>query len=187
MAFDGEARNKGRLQERAKEWLGRSEALFNARAMMNFRWQTLAEIFDPDRADFNFDWVDGQDPYYGLYTSEPQILRRNMANRFGSMTRPKGVDWFKQTSKSDELMEDHEVREWCEDATTRQRKLIYAASSGFTRAFSQADSDYVTYGNAVVEYGYNQTKSGLFFSCAHLRDCAWAENAELLVLSLIHI
>ncbi len=181
MAFDGEDRKKGRLQERAKEWLARSDGLFSARSMMNTRWQTLAEIFDPDRADFTLEWTDGQDPYYGLYTSEPQILRRNMANRFGSMTRPKGVDWFKQTSKSDELMGDHEVREWCEDATTRQRKLVYAASSGFTRAFSQADSDYVTYGNAVVEYGYNQTKSGLFFSCAHLRDCAWAENAELVV------
>lgn len=178
MAFDGEDRKRGRIKERAVQKLGRSDALFSARSMMNFRWQTLAEIFDPDRSDFMFEWVDGQDPFYGLYTSEPQILRRNMANRFGSMTRPKGVEWFKLVARPEELMDNHEVKEWCADATTRLRNVIYSPTSQFTRAFSQADSDYVTFGNSVVEFGYNKTRSGLYFSCAHLRDCAWADNDE---------
>jgi len=184
MAFDGEALRRGKLHARAKEWRARSESLFNARSMMNFRWQTLAEIFDPDRSDFTFEWVDGQDPFYGLYTSEPQILRRNMANRFGSMTRPKGVEWFKLVARPEELMEDDEIKEWCADATMRQRNVVYAPSSGFTRAFGQADNDYVTFGNSVVEFGYNKNKTGLYFSCAHLRDCAWAENDEGVVNEL---
>lgn len=178
MAFDGEANKLGRIRDRAKGLLARSEQLFNGRAMMNFRWQTLAEIFDPDRSDFMFEWVDGQDPFYGLYTSEPQILRRNMANRFGSMTRPKGVEWFKLVARPEDMMDDHEVREWCADSTTRLRNVIYAPSSQFTRAFAQADNDYVTFGNSVVEFGYNQARTGLYFHCAHLRDCAWADNAE---------
>lgn len=178
MAFDGNELRKGRLHERAKTWRARAEAKFNAKSVMNFRWQTLAEIFDPDRSDFTFEWVDGQDPYYGLYTAEPQILRRNMANRFGSMTRPKGVEWFKLVARPEELMEQDDIKKWCADATVRQRNVIYAPASGFTRAYSQADSDYVTFGNSVVEFGYNKLKTGLYFSCAHLRDCAWSDNAE---------
>ena len=159
----------------------RSDALFRLQTPFLSRWQDLAEIFDPEHMDFLSDRVDGDDPYVGLYTSEPQLLSRSLSQRVGSMSRPKGTDWFKLRAFPEEMMELQPNRQWCEKSTTTQRNVVYSPNAGFNRAMGEADSFYVNYGNAVLRHSYNRDRSGIYFSTPHLRDCAWAENAEGIV------
>lgn len=173
-----------RQKERASTLKKRSEALFRKQDMHKLRWQTVAEIFYPERADFTVERTEGNEMYDGLYTSQPQLLRRQMADRVNTMTRPEGQQWFKREAVPDDLMENDEAKAWCESATKTQRRVIYDARSGFVRAMSESDNDYVAFGNAVMAYGYNEDKSGVLFRTCHLRDCAFAEGSDRLVNEL---
>lgn len=183
MAFDSAPQQKDRsgLQKRAADCLRRSKALFDKQQYFLPYWQCLAEIFDPPQADFTIVRSDGLDVYEGLYTSHPQILRRKLKDRIGTMTRPKGQQWFKLVVMPQEKMEIDEVKWWCDDATKRQRDAIYAAPANFARSMSIADGDYGTYGNSVTRFTYrvvNGRNVGVIFAPARLRDCAWAENFD---------
>lgn len=171
----------GRLKDRCARIRMRGDAQFAKQAVHLFRWQTLAEIFYPERANFTSEINGGDDLYTGIYTSHPQILRRQMADRVNAMTRPKGQQWFKCVALPEERMENDEAKRWCETSTKRQRRVVESPKAGFYRAMAEGDNDYVTFGNAVLCYGYNRDKSGLFFRTVHLRDCAWAESSERII------
>lgn len=181
MAYDdgeGSVRQRGRLRERGHKWLQRGNQLFQQRDAYNSLFQAQAEIFYPERADFFGDRGDGDERYDGVFTSIPQRMRRDMANNLGAMLRPRGKDWFRCVAMPEELMEDKSVKVWLEKATKTQRNVVYAPGANFTRAMSESDNDYVAFGNAVIRHTYNHDNSGVLFSCAHLKDCAWAENHE---------
>lgn len=174
-------KDRSGLQRRAADCLRRSKAAFDKQAYFLPYWQCLAEIFDPPQADFTMERSDGLDVYEGLYTSHPQILRRKLRDRVGTMTRPKGQQWFKMVVMPEEKMEQDEVKWWCDDATKRQRNAVYAAPANFSRAMAFADGDWATYGNSVTRFGYrvvNGLNVGVIFSAARLRDCAWSEDKD---------
>lgn len=181
MAYDeGEDnyRKRGRLKERGLKWKKRGDQLFIKRDAYNSLFQAQAEIFYPERADFFGDRGEGDERYDGIFTSVPQRMRRDMANNLGAMLRPRGKEWFKAVARPDSLMEDKAAKTWLERATKTQRNIVYSPKANFTRAMSESDNDYVCFGNAIVRHTYNHEGSGLLFSCAHLKDCAWAENHE---------
>lgn len=182
MAFDASPeKNRDGLHRRAKDCLKRSGRAFLKQQFFLPYWQCLAEIFDPPQADFISERADGLDVYEGLFTSRPQILRRKLKDRIGTMTRPKGQQWFKLVVMPEERMEADNVKAWCDDSTKRQRNAVYAAPANFSRAMASADGDWGTYGNSVTRFGYREVdgvKVGVIFSAARLRDCAWAEDKE---------
>lgn len=181
MAFDAGVQSRAGLHKRAKKWKERSEGAFRNQSRWLALWQQLAEIFSPELASFYSEISDPASIYVGLFTSKPQVMARTLAERIGSMTRAKGEQWFKLTAFPEELMERDDIKWWCEDATLRQRNVIYSPTSGFTTAMAIADKQYAVFGNSVVRYAYNETRTGLFFGSVHLRDCAWAESAEGLI------
>lgn len=179
MAYDAAPDKKAGLHSRAKDCMKRSKALFDQQQFFLPYWQVLAEIFDPAQADFTGERPDGLDVYEGLYTSRPQILRRRLKDRIGTMTRPKGQQWFKTVVMPEEKMELDNVKVWCDDATKRTRNAVYEARANFSRAMAFQDGDYGTYGNGVVEFFYRdptRQQPGLIFQAVKLRDCAWAED-----------
>jgi len=181
MAFDeGEASaaSRGRMKERGCKWKKRGDQLFVEKDSFNALFQAQAEIFYPERADFFGDRAFGDERYDGIFTSVPQRMRRDMANNLGSMLRPRGKEWFKCVARPERLMEVKLHKQWLERTTKTQRNIVYAPQANFTRAMAESDNDYVCFGNAVIRHTYNQDRSGLLFSCAHLKDCAWAENHE---------
>ena len=178
MAYDGSTQRKSLAHDRACKWEKRGDALFLVQGVHCTFWQTQAEIFYPERADFTTIQAEGADRYAGIYTSIPQTMRRDLANNLGSMLRPRGEDWFKAVVRPGKLMKQENVRAWCEHVTERQREIMYAPNAGFARAMAESDNDYATIGNAIVALTDNHDRSGLLFTCIHPRDCAWAENAE---------
>lgn len=177
MAYDSEM-TKGRLKERGQKWRQRGDQLFVSKDAYSSLFQAQAEIFYPERADFFGNKAKGDERYDGIYTSVPQRMRRDMANNLGAMLRPRGKDWFKAVARPEELMEDKANKLWLERATRTQRNIVYSPPANFTRAMSESDHDYTTFGNAIVRHTYNSQNTGLLFTCAHLKDCAWSENHE---------
>jgi len=181
MAFESGGNDeikRGRMRERGEKWKKRGDQLFTERDQYNSLFQAQAEIFYPERADFFGDRAKGDERYEGVFTSVPQRMRRDMANTLGAMLRPRGKDWFKCVARPEELMEDKGAQSWLEQTTKVMRNIVYDPKASFTRAMAESDNDYVCFGNAVIRHTYNSDNSGLLFTCAHLKNCAWAENHE---------
>lgn len=149
----------------------------------NFRiyCQEVAEFFWPERANFTIDRTPGVDLQTGLYTGAPQMLRRDLGNKIGTMTRPPSDEWFRLVARPEEMMSGDDIRYWCDIVTRQQRRIIYDRNANFTSCFALADQDYVCFGNSVSWCAYNRMQTGLIFRDAHLRDCSWAVNEENMV------
>lgn len=147
---------------------------------MNFRiyCQEVAELFWPERANFTVNRTPGVDMQDGLFTGTPQVLRRDLANRIGTLTRPPSEEWFRLVARPEEMMTDDAVRYWCDLVTRQQRRIIYDRNANFTSSLALGDQEYVCFGNSVTWVAYNRGQTGLIFRDAHLRDCCWAVNEE---------
>lgn len=177
MAFDGTFKHSDNCQKRATKWKQRGDMRFTEQQQHLLLWQVIAELFYPERADMTTQWSGGDERYRGIFTGEPQRLRRDLSSTLGAMLRPRGRRWFRMVVRPKGLMQTDEIKRWCEDATDKQWSIVYDPRANFTRAMAESDGDFVTFGNAVLAHTYNMHQDGLFFRCCHLRDCAWAENA----------
>lgn len=141
--------------------------------MVNY-WQDAAENFYPERADFTSSNPGGKLADH-LTTSDPIIMRRELANQFSVMLRPRGIDWAKMTVEDDDDL-DEESLGWLEDRTERQRRIFYDSTTGAVQATKQGDNDYVTFGQCVLKVERNYKDYALLVRCKHLRDVAWSDD-----------
>jgi len=135
-------------------------------------WQTLAEYFYPERADFVFARNLGQELSDQLVDSYPILVRRDLGNGIAAMLRD--GQWFQMRTRYDEP--DHEALMWLEWATSRLRRLMGDVRSNFARATKEADHDFVTFGQPVIQVTVNKNRDGLLFQTWHLRDCSWWDD-----------
>jgi hypothetical protein len=151
------------------------DELFGKRGALLSLWQTIAENFYPQRADFTSARNLGDELAAGLMTSYPVIACRDLGNSFGAMLRPTAKNWFKiRTNRPDsESLED---KQWLEWATGYQKNMMYGDGSGFSRATKEADMDFAAFGQACLSVEVNRQGSGALYRCWHLRDVAWAED-----------
>lgn len=181
MAYEGieeKKTDKDALQARAKKALEAAQAAFRRKAVYDTLWQMQAEIFYPPRADFTRTYSDASERYEGIITTEPMLMRRDLAQNLGAMLRPRGREWFRAAARPEDVMQDDEAKQWLEAASKTMRNIVYAPKANFSKAMAESDHDYVTFGNAVVAHPYNQDQSGILFSCLHLKDVAWSKNSE---------
>lgn len=153
------------------ELMQHSGNLFAKQAMMLPLWQTLAENFYPERADFTLTRNIGQELAIDLIDSYPILARRDMANSLHAMLRD--GDWVSMTTDSEP---DYDARTWLEWGTRRMLKLFKTRDSNFVRATKEGDHDYVTFGQNVLSVELNKLRTGLLVRCWHLKDCAWFED-----------
>lgn len=152
------------------------ERAFNKRNALLSLWDEIALNFYPERQGFLRPPAIGADFASGLMTSYPILARRDLGNTLGSMLRPTAKTWFHtRTADSDE---DMEGRRWLEWSETVMRRAMYDRATKFTRATWLADHDYAAFGQAVISVELNRKADALLYRCWHLRDVAWAENAE---------
>lgn len=149
-----------------------SDHLFKCQYPMLTLYQTLADHFYPERADFTITRNVGSEFSDNLVDSYPIIVRRDLGNSFHSMLRD--GDWFDMTTTDTSL--DHDARAWLQWATKIQRKAMEQRSAGFTRAVKQGDHDFATFGQCVISLELNRQRTGLLYRNWHLRDVAWREN-----------
>lgn len=162
--------------------LGNS-VLDNRGALLNL-FQTLAEHFYPERADFTTARNLGSEFGSDLMSSYPVLVRRDLGDALSSMLRPTNKDWYHQRVRpiSSKISNDVrrslgiEGRAWLENADHVMRRAMYHRPSNFARAAKEADHDFVTFGQAVLQISPNKLQNGLLFQTWHLRDCAWMEN-----------
>lgn len=166
------------MDSRAKELIKRSDKLFAARLGVLSLWQELADNFFPERADFTIKRIAMVGFADHLFATDPVLMRRDLGNAFASMLRPRGSPWFKRDVEDDALREAPGVADWLDQTTTMMRRLMYARTAQFTRATKEADHDFAAFGNAVLSCEVNAGMTGLRFRDYHLRDCAWAEDAD---------
>ena len=151
------------------------EELFEKRSNLLTLWQTLAENFYPERADFTTVRSLGDEFASQLMSSYPVLARRDLGNSFGSMLRPTSKDWFKIiTDRQEKLgIESKAMLEWM---TGLQKRAMYDTRSMFVRATSEGDMDFATFGQCVIQVQMNMEEMALLFRCWNLRDVAWQED-----------
>lgn len=148
-----------------------TEKQYEYQAPMKSLWQTLADNFYPERADFTVTRNTGQELADGLLSSQPVLVRRDLGNAIGAMLRD--GEWFKMSINGEP---DHAGQMWLEWASTRLKRIMYERPANFVRATKEADHDYITFGQPVISVERNRRADGLLFRAWHLRDCAWWED-----------
>lgn len=166
------------MEQRARDALKIGNKLFGNKRTVDSLWQELALNYYPERANFTNERSDGEEFSDHLFTSFPPLARRELGNLFASNLRPRSSEWFDIHVQDKRLDDDLEHRAYLEYVTTVQRRAMYDQSSQFVRATKEADHDFAAFGNAVIKCGPNISGDRLLYTCFHLRDCAWTENAE---------
>lgn len=151
--------------------------LFSVRMPVVSLWQEQADNFYPERADFTVSRNLGRDFAANLSTSYPIIVRRDLANAFSSMLRPKGKDWFYMAIESEDLNANTNGQRWLEWATGVQRRAMYDRDAQFVRATKEGDNDFAAFGQCVLSVEMNMNNMSLLYRCWHLRDVVWREDA----------
>lgn len=159
----------------AKKICEKADKLFSNRWGLNDYWQSVAENFYPERADFTVTRNVGDEFMENLTTSYPVIARRDLANGLTSMLR--NEDWFAISVEREDRL-DTEGKEWLEWATATQRRAMYDRDTRFTRATKEGDHDFAAFGQTVISTELNRDATKFLYKCHHLRDVAWAEDNE---------
>lgn len=162
----------------AKELAQQADNLYSKRTQLLLLWQEIALNFYPERADFTYRRVVGQEFAVNLATSYPILARRDLGNSLGTMLRPTAKSWFHPRVAHEGPKVDIEARRWLEWAEGVQRRAMYDRASLFTRATKEGDHDFSAFGQCVISIELNKNADTLLYRCWHLRDVAWAENAE---------
>jgi hypothetical protein len=134
-------------------------------------WQELAENFYPERNDFLRTHFIGEELTDSLSSSQPLLIRRELANSLEAMLRD--GEWFTIGIEGEP---DHEGKMWLEWASKRLMMLINQRTANFRRSTKELDNDYVTFGNGVMSIELNRNANGLLFRTWHMKDCAWWDN-----------
>jgi hypothetical protein len=148
-----------------------SEHLFTKQYPMLSLYQTLADHFYPERADFTVTRNIGSELADLLVDSYPLLARRDLGNSFHAMLRD--GEWFYLTT---DTATDHMAKMWLQWATTKLKALIDDRSANFVRATKEGDHDFATFGQCVISIEMNKQATGLLFRCWHLRDMSWFED-----------
>jgi hypothetical protein len=167
------------MKQRVRDLVEQGDQLFSKRQSIHSLWQSIAEQFYPERADFTQSFTLGQEFADHLMTGRPVLARRDLANSFSAMLRPRGKQWFKIRTDNEQINEDASARKWLDQATDRLARAMFAQESQFVRATKEGDNDFAAFGQCVIEVQPNSTMNGLLFRSWHLRDVAWCENSEL--------
>lgn len=163
------------MKSMCKSLVSAGDQLFSKRQPLLSLWQTIADNFYPERAQFTRDLSLGDEFASNLMTSFPVIARRDLGNSFASMLRQN--DWFKITTDREER-QDQAAKEWLEWATQTQKRAMYARPTQFTRATKEGDHDFAAFGQCGLSVELNSRRDDLLYRCWHLRDLAWCENAD---------
>jgi hypothetical protein len=167
------------MKARVKELIELSDRQFSKRSSLLTLWQTTAEQFYPERADFTSSRQIGEEFASHLMTGRPLMARRDLANTFSAMLRPRSKPWFHARTNDEAINKDAASRAWLDDKSDVMRRAMYDKNSGFVRATKEGDNDFSAFGQTVIEVTPNRYLDGMLYRCWHLRDVAWCENAEL--------
>lgn len=159
----------------AKDLVQRGDFLFNQRRDLDNLWQNIADNFYPERGQFTYSRSWGDEFAGHLTSSYPLIVRRELANAFSAMLRPRDRVWASVTVEQEDKL-DRAGREWLEWASGVQRRAMYDRRTQFVRATKEGDNDFATFGQCVISRETDHRERSLLYRCWHLKDVVWAEK-----------
>lgn len=162
--------------EKLEVLLKQIDEVFSKRVSLLNLWQTIAEHFYPERADFTFQRTVGEEYGADLMSSYPVLVRRDLGNSLSSILRPTNKEWMHTRIRHRWDKVGIEGRRWLEQTEGIQRRAMYDTRASFVRATKEADHDFSTFGQACLEISLNKDASSLLYRCWHLRDVAWIED-----------
>lgn len=148
-----------------------SNEIFKNHWPMVTLWQTIADHFYPERADFTVTRNFGQELADNLVDSYPLLVRRDLGNSLSAMLRD--GNWFDMGVTT---TPDHLGQIWLDDSTHTLRQLMYNRNANFVRATKEGDHDYISFGQCVISVKLNRKASGLLYQCWHMKDVAWYDD-----------
>lgn len=163
------------MPDRISTLIDRSGHHFGKRSGVMSLWQTIADNFYPERAQFTRSHYLGEEFAADLNSSYPLIVRRELGNAFSAMLRPRDEEWFGITVEHEERL-DQAGRQWLEWASGVQRRAMYDRLSQFVRATKEGDHDFAAFGQCVLSRELDMREQALLYRCWHLRDVVWTER-----------
>lgn len=162
------------MDSRAQQLIKNGDHLFSKKSSLLSLWQEIADNFYPERADFTICRSLGNEFADHLMTSYPVLARRDLGDSFGSMLRRD--KWFNLNIQGSEP--DHQAKVWLQWARDVQYRAMYSRGTQLVRATKEGDHDFSAFGQCAISVELNRHANGLLYRCWHLRDVAWAENAD---------
>jgi hypothetical protein len=162
------------MEARAKELVSIGDSLFSKKLQWDSLNQEIAENMFPMRADFTRSFTLGEDFSEDLMESYPVQARETLGNMPSAMLRQ--GDWFEVKTGFEEIDEDPANARWLEGATKRFRRLVYDRRANLVKATTEADHDYVSFGNPVISVEESPNRDHFLFRSWHPKECAWMEN-----------
>lgn len=150
---------------------GLCEQMFKQHQPMMSLYQTIADHFYPERADFTYARNIGTELADLLVDSYPILVRRDLGDSLSAMLRD--GNWFDMGIDGEP---DQAGKMWLQWATTRMMKLFNNREANFVRATKEGDHDFITFGSTVISIEVNRKASGLLFRTWHIRDCSWFDD-----------
>lgn len=167
------------MKTRVRDIVEQGDRLFSKRGQLLSLWQSMAENFYPQRADFTTSRSLGTEFASYLMSGTPVLAHRDLGNSLSAMLRPRGQAWFHARTNSEGLNKDAESRKFLDWISDVMRIAMYDQRSQFVRATKEGDHDFVAFGQCVISVEPNQYLDGILYRTWHLRDVAWCESAEL--------
>ncbi len=140
------------------------------RGNWDIHWDDLARVHLPRRLGFASQTIEGDKRTEELYDGTPMQAARGLANAYGGLIRPIGIDWF-HLKFSDKADADNEAAvAWLDNFEKLLREAFENPRSRFAQATREADLDLVVFGTAILFTGIGETGDHLTFEAIHLKD-----------------
>lgn len=162
----------------AKELIGIGDQLFIKKLPILSLWQAQTEQFYPESADYTYQRSMGMEFASHLMTGAQAMASRDLANAISAMCRPPGQTWVHPRTGVDAIDKDITNLRWLDFSGNTMLKAFYSFRSGFERATNEGDRDFSVVGNNCIRLKPNRDFTGISFRTKHMRDVAFAENAE---------
>lgn len=158
--------------------LARFEKLKSDRRVLDEEYDDLARLLHPTRLGFTTDITKGGSRTDDSYDSTPHQARWQLARSTEGFVTPKGGKlWMAIEIEDEDVMDDHDVREWLEDVTNIVHKAIYEPRAQFHRAAGAMYDDLVAFGAAPFSMFERYDENGFarpVFQSLHLKNVYWA-------------
>ena len=164
------------MDSRAREVIRIGNGLFEKKRSVDMLMQEIALNFYPKMASFTTRRDEGEEYADHLFSSYPNMARRELGNMLSEFLRPQ--KWFSIHVDDEDLDDGDYERAFLERLSEIQWRAMADPAAQFVRAASGADHDFAAFGNSVKKFGLNSRRDSLLFNHFHLRDNAWMDNAD---------
>lgn len=163
---------------KAQDILQRDKSLRARRDVWMPMWQSLADIYYPNRGGFTQQIIPGQETQVEIYDTTPMLARRGLATAIDGLLKPSTTRWFWMKAKDDAVNEDDAAKTWFDAVGDRMWSAIYDPLARFIQHSGAVDNDLAALGLGYLWIGENRNRDGLNFRSIHIGDCSIDENAD---------